>query len=59
MMTALNSTKYRELLAQLDKDLENKDITLQDFENLYHLQQDLLKVVLQMVREGRTQDVDS
>lgn len=59
MMTALNSAKYRELLAQLDKDLENKDITLQDFEDLYHLQQDLLKVVLQMVREGRTQDVDS
>jgi len=59
MMTALNSTKYRELLAQLDRDLENKDITLQDFEDLYHLQQDLLKVVLQMVREGRTQDVDS
>lgn len=58
-MTTLNSTKYRELLAQLDKDLENKDITLQDFEDLYHLQQDLLKVVLQMVREGRTQDVDS
>ena len=58
-MTTLNSTKYRELLAQLDRDLENKDITLQDFEDLYHLQQDLLKVVLQMVREGRTQDVDS
>ncbi len=59
MMTALNSTKYRELLAQLDKDLENKDITLQDFEDLYHLQQDLLKVVLQMIREQRTEDVDS
>lgn len=59
MMTALNSTKYRELLAQLDRDLENKDITLQDFEDLYHLQQDLLKVVLQMIREGRTEDVAS
>lgn len=59
MMTALNSTKYRELLAQLDKDLENKDITLEDFENLYHLEQDLLKVVLQMIREQRTEDVVS
>ena len=59
MMTTLNRTKYRELLAQLDRDLENKDITLQDFEDLYHLQQDLLKVVLQMIREGRTEDVVS